>query len=146
MAPMNQTRSHFLLLLALAALAVFMAGCGPNSGPPRIVGQPVNQTAPEGESAIFGVQAQGEQPLKYQWRKNGVDIYAGTFPNYATPPLTPADNGAKFDVVISNSKGSVTSQTATVTVKITAPPPPPPPPPGAKAKKPKKKVRRRRRR
>jgi len=134
MAPMNQTRSHFSSLLALAALAVFMAGCGPNSGPPRIVGQPVNQTAPEGESAIFGVQAQGERPLKYQWRKNGADIYAGTFPNYATPPLTPADNGAKFDVVISNSKGSVTSRAASVTVKFT-PPPPPPPPPAAKAKK-----------
>lgn len=145
MAPMSQTRPHFSPLLALAALAVFIAGCGPHSGPPRIVGQPVNQTAPEGESAIFGVQAEGELPLKYQWRKNGADIYAGTFPNYATPPLTPADNGAKFDVVISNAKGSVTSRPVTVTVKITAPPPPPPPP-AAKAKKAKKKVRRRRRR
>jgi hypothetical protein len=120
-----------------------MFACGdPHSGPPRIVGQPINQTIPAGESAIFGVQAQGKPPLNYQWRKNGQDLYAATFPNYAAPAATAADNGAKFDVVITNSLGSVTSNPVMLTVKI---PPAPPPPPPAKKKKTTKRARRRHR-
>lgn len=139
--------SHYTRLASLivaAVLAALVSGCGgPHSGPPRIVGQPINQTIPLGESAIFGIQVQGESPLTYQWRKNGQDLYAATFPNYATPPTTAADNGAKFDVVITNSLGSVTSNTVTLTVKM---PPAPPPAPAAAPKKPAKKPARRRRR
>lgn len=137
--------THLASLILAAALAALIFGCGgPHSGPPVIVAQPVNETIPLGESAIFGVQVHGEPPLKYQWRKNGQDLYAATFPNYATPPTTAADNGAKFDVVITNSLGTATSTTATLTVKM--PPPPPPPPPAAAKKKPAKKPARRRRR
>lgn len=106
-------------LLALASLGILAAGCSSNSGPPRIILQPVSQTAFVGESATFGVRAQGAQPLHYQWRKNGTDLPLATFPNFATGPTTTADNGSKYQVVIRNSDGSVTSNTVTLTVKST---------------------------
>ena len=144
---MNRPRHHHHLasLVLAAALAALISACGgPHSGPPVIVEQPINETIPLGESAIFAVQVHGEPPLKYQWRKNGQDLYAATFPNYATPPTTAADNGAKLDVVITNSLGTVTSNPVTLTVKM--PPAPPPAPAAAPKKKPAKKPARRRRR
>lgn len=98
---------------------MFAGGCSSNSGPPHIILQPVSQTAFVGESATFGVRAQGKQPLSYQWRKNGADVPLGTFPNCATGPTTTADNGSKYQVVIRNSDGAVTSNTVTLTVKST---------------------------
>lgn len=86
-----------------------------------------------GENAVFGVRANGEEPLKFQWQKNGQDLYAATYPNYSTGPVTAADNGATYDVVITNSRGSVTSSAATLSVKV--PPAPPAPPEKKPAKK-----------
>lgn len=122
---MIRTRFHLSLaslncLLALAALGILAVGCSSNSGPPHIILQPVSQTAFVGESATFGVRAQGAQPLHYQWRKNGADVPGATFPNFATGSIATADNGSKYQVVIQNSEGSTTSKTVTLTVK-TAP-------------------------
>jgi hypothetical protein len=110
-------RSSLGCLAVLAALELLAVGCSSNSGPPRIIEQPVSQTVLVGESATFGVRAKGELPIGYQWRRNGVILTLATFPNYATGQVTAADNGSKFDVVISNSLGSVTSKTVTLTVK-----------------------------
>jgi hypothetical protein len=131
---MDRTRlySYLASLVTVAALGLVLSGCGdPNSGPPRIVDQPVNETVVAGETAIFGVQAHGQRPLTYQWRKNGQDLYAATFPNYAIPPAEVSDNGERFDVVITNSLGSATSKTVSLTVKS----PPAPPPSAAPEKK-----------
>lgn len=142
---MNRTRYQLYLasLVLIAALGLIVSGCDTNhSGPPRIVAQPANQTASVGENAVFGVGVRGKPPLQYQWRKNGQDLYAATYPNYSTGPVDATDNGAKYDVVITNSLGSATSNSATLTVNI---PPAPPPPPETKPekKKPAKKKRRR---
>lgn len=134
---MNRTRYQFYLasLVIIAALGLMVSGCDTNhSGPPRIVDQPANQTAAVGESTVFGVTVHGQPPLQFQWRKNGQDLFAATYPNYSTGPLTAADNGAKYDVVITNSLGSVTSNAATLTVRV--PPAPPAPPEKKPAKKP----------
>jgi hypothetical protein len=56
--------------------------------------------------------------LHYQWRKNGSDIPGATNSSYTTPPTVAADNGSLFSVVVSNSGGSVTSNDATLTVRI----------------------------
>jgi Immunoglobulin domain len=56
--------------------------------------------------------------LNYQWRKNGADIPGATFSSYTTPPTVEADNGSLFSVVVSNGGGSVTSNNATLTVRI----------------------------
>ncbi|MBK7292517.1 MAG: hypothetical protein IPI84_01650 [Holophagaceae bacterium] len=54
--------------------------------------------------------------LAYQWRKNGVALPGATAPSYATPPTVAGDNGAQFDVVVSDGGSSVTSESASLTV------------------------------
>jgi len=56
--------------------------------------------------------------LSFQWLKNGQNITGATSASYTTPPTTAADNGALFSVVVSNGGGSVTSNNATLTVRL----------------------------
>ena len=69
-----------------------------------------------GETATFSVVASGMAPLAYQWQRNGTNIAGATSSSYTTPVLTAADNGASFDVVVSNALGRVTSVTVILTV------------------------------
>jgi hypothetical protein len=62
------------------------------------------------------VNASGTAPLAYQWRKNSANISGATGASYTTPVTTTADNGAQFSVVVTNSVGSATSNSATLTV------------------------------
>jgi hypothetical protein len=94
-----------------------------NSGNPTtasITAQPVNQSVSMGQSATFAVTADGTAPLLYQWRKNAANIANAVSPGYTTPPAVAADNGAKYDVVVSNSVGTVTSVAVTLAVASTA--------------------------
>jgi hypothetical protein len=127
------------------AAAVFLAGCNgvvsttpnaPNGNgstdatAPVITTQPVSQTVSAGQSASFVVVATGSAPLSYQWQRNGVNVAGATSSTYTTAATTTADNAANFDVVVSNSAGTVTSVLASLTVNAVAsggnsPPPPP---------------------
>ncbi len=89
----------------------------PTPAPPSITTQPANRTVPVGALAKFRVTATGAVTLNYQWRKNGVDIVGATRALYTTPATTEADDGALFDVIVSNVAGSVTSNTATLRVR-----------------------------
>ena len=111
----------------MSILVVFsVAGCGGygsgsvNGGAiaPYINIQPANQTVSVGQTATFSVGAAGTPPLPYQWQKNGVDIPGATSSSYTTPATTSADTGTGtiFRVVVSNTAGSVTSNSATLTV------------------------------
>ncbi len=103
---------------ALLLAAVTLAGCSSNSaGGPAIGRQPSNQTSFVTQTVTFAVSVEGAFPLSFQWRKNGVNIAGATDISYTTPPLTLADDGATFSVVVTNPKGSATSDEATVTVK-----------------------------
>ena len=83
---------------------------------PTITTQPANQTVTAGQTATFRVTATGTAPLSYQWQKNGANITGATSAGYTTPATTAADSGSKFDVVVSNTAGSVTSNAASLTV------------------------------
>jgi hypothetical protein len=89
------------------------------SGFPAITTQPVGQTVQIGQSATFAVVATGAAPLSYQWQKNGTAISGATSANYTTPAASVADNGSQFQVVVSNSAGTVTSNPAILTVNPT---------------------------
>lgn len=120
-------RPIFLFQLAGVVAALALAGCagiatsnGSNGGSkavvPTIAAQPASQTVTAGQTATFNVTASGTAPFSYQWQKNNANISGATAASYTTPATTSADNGAKFDVVVSDSAGSVASATATLTV------------------------------
>jgi len=84
---------------------------------PTITTQPASQTIKVGKTAKFSVTAAGTAPFTYQWRKNGMNITGATKASYVTPPVTTADNGSRFSVVVSNSVGNATSNDAVLTVQ-----------------------------
>ena len=83
---------------------------------PLVVTQPTSQAIGSGQTATFSATASGTAPLSYQWGKNGAAISGATAASYTTPPETAS---AQFAVVVSNSVGSVTSNTATLTITTT---------------------------
>lgn len=99
-----------------------LLGCGgggySGSGPvaPAITTQPANQRVVVGQTAIFTVAANGTAPLSYQWQKGTTPISGATASSYTTPATTLTDDASTFQVVVSNSAGSVTSSSATLTV------------------------------
>ena len=82
---------------------------------PALTAQPSNQSVIAGQSATFSVAATGTAPLSYQWKKDGTHISGATSSSYTTPPIS-ADTAALYTVTVSNSLGSVTSNSATVTL------------------------------
>ncbi len=97
-------------------------GAGPNGVveevPPGIASHPQSAAVTSGQTAAFGVIATGTAPLSYQWRRNGVDIPGATSALYVTEPVSESDDGAVFDVVVTNAQGSVTSSTAVLSVAV----------------------------
>lgn len=126
--------------LAASVLSLSLLGCGggggggdgatppsppvapPSPPPPPTATAPTITTSPsagtgvEGQTVTFSVTASGTAPLSYQWRRADVAIPGATAATYTTPPLTLADNGVAYSVVVSNSAGSATSSTALLTV------------------------------
>ncbi len=109
-----------LIALALAGCAGLTSSNNSNTGTkpvaPTIAAQPASQTVTAGQAATFSVKASGTAPLSYQWLKNSANIGGATAATYTTPATIEGDNGAKFDVVVSNSVGSITSSIAILTV------------------------------
>ena len=87
---------------------------------PAILAQPTSQTVIPGQAATFTVVASGTAPLTYQWQRNGTNISAATAASYTTPATATSDSGSTFDVVVTNSNGSVTSNSATLAVNAAA--------------------------
>jgi hypothetical protein len=107
--------------LVLAQLSLFGCGGGGGSGgmaavAPAITAQPAAQRVVVGQTATFSVSASGAAPLGYQWQKGTTPIAGATASSYTTPATTLADDGSAFQVVVANSAGSVTSNSATLTV------------------------------
>jgi len=111
--------------LTLLLLPLLLAGCtgtthlsepASNAVAPTITSQPVSQSVTVGQAATFAVAASGTGPLAYQWQKNGADISGATSSSYTTPPAATSDSGVSYRARISNSSGTVTSSTATLTV------------------------------
>jgi RHS repeat-associated protein len=118
----------------VTAISDSLCGSGSSSGnatislsgvAPFVTGSPTNWTACAGDSVTFVVSASGSLPLSYQWRKGGVNLSDGSTVSGATlsellfSPVATIDNGSTFDVVISNSCGSVTSSPpVTLTVNV----------------------------
>lgn len=88
---------------------------------PSIIVQPADQTVTEPATATFNVTATGSAPLTYQWQRSTAGAFANiagaTTATFVTPATVRAnDNGAQFRVQVTNSAGTATSNTATLTV------------------------------
>jgi hypothetical protein len=109
--------------LVLVAQSSLLFGCGgggsgggANALAPGITAQPADQRVVVGQPATFTVSASGRAPLSYQWQKGTTPISGATASSYTTPATTLADDASTFQVIVSNSAGSVTSNSATLSV------------------------------
>jgi len=123
---------RLLRLVACGYFALFLSGCGSGSASgsgsgtsstqsPAIATQPTSQIVPIDRAATFTVTATGTQPLRYQWSRNGQAIPGATGSSYTTPLVALTDSGSTFQVTVSNSSGSVTSNAAALTAGARAP-------------------------
>lgn len=95
-----------------------LTGISVSSGSePTIVRQPASVALVTGQNATFSVKAISIDPtsLTYQWRTNGTNN-TGLDSTYVYPNVQVSQSGNYFDVIVSNSFGSVTSSRATLTV------------------------------
>ena len=83
--------------------------------PPVITGQPADQVVILGGTATFSVQAI-HAPLTYQWQRDTVDIPGAILATYSLVGVGPGDDMAQFRCVVKNPYGTVTSDTAVLTV------------------------------
>jgi hypothetical protein len=88
---------------------------------PGIATQPASQTISSGATATLSVVATGTAPFTYQWYQGitGTTTPVGTnSSSFTTPALTTTTN---YWVQVTNSAGSVNSNTATITIFSSAP-------------------------
>lgn len=85
-------------------------------GPPSITLQPKGITVAEGTEAIFNVEANGSEPLSYQWYKNDEAITGETSSELKFVAPTEEGEVVEFYCVISNKFDTVTSEVCTLTI------------------------------
>ena len=97
-----------------STLAISLSGTG--IAGLSITTQPFSHSVTAGQAATFDVAAVGSGTLTYQWKKNGTAISGATSSAYTTSATTGSDNGSSFIVVVTDSIGSVASNSASLTV------------------------------
>ncbi|NKF22098.1 DUF3500 domain-containing protein [Solimonas marina] len=115
-------RWSMVMLLVFGAAGLTACGGGSSSdsdssssdSAPTISTEPSSVSVAVGSSATFSVTASGGT-LSYQWYKAGSAISSATSSSYTISSVTSDDAGSYY-VVVTNSYGSTTSSTATLTV------------------------------
>jgi Glycosyl hydrolase family 76/Immunoglobulin I-set domain len=90
---------------------------------PQVVVQPLAHRLYTGGTAQFQVQVEGANPLAYQWRQNGTNLFEGgrimgSQSNSLTITNLALTDTGNYDVVITNSYGSVTSSVANLNMVV----------------------------
>ena len=80
---------------------------------PSISSHPSDLTLDYGDTAAFSVTATGSPSPTYQWRKDGVNLSGAVLSTLSLPNAQEEDAG-DYDVVVTNSAGSITSDEATL--------------------------------
>jgi alpha-tubulin suppressor-like RCC1 family protein len=115
----SQIKQHITVSLVFASVTLLscsdMLHNPRTSGPPVISVQPVSQSVPLGQTVEFLILASGKAPLSYQWRKDSVDIPGASAASLTIDSVTFIDEG-RYSVIVSNSVGSETSRTASLTI------------------------------
>jgi hypothetical protein len=82
---------------------------------PAILAGPVAGAAAIGDPVTLSVEASGEPPPSFQWRRNGVPITGATGRTLTISSAAVSDSGS-YDVVATNASGSALSAAARVAV------------------------------
>ncbi len=98
----------------------FVITGGVTTTAPSITTQPQNQSVVAGGNVTFSVRATGSPAPTFQWTRNGANI-AGAVGADLTLTNVPAASAGTYAVVVTNSAGSVTSNSVTLTVTTPAP-------------------------
>jgi hypothetical protein len=88
---------------------------------PTILVQPTNQTVSAGSEVTFGVSALGDEPLSYQWRKEGIDLVDGGKVSGATDTALTISNAqgnemGAYSAIVRNASGEVKSTEAILSI------------------------------
>ena len=92
---------------------------------PTITTHPIDRNATVGSNVSFTVEANGTDPLAYQWQKNGVNVNGATAATLTLSNVQLADDNSSYRAVVSNIAGSATSNPATLKVLDNNGTPPP---------------------
>jgi alpha-tubulin suppressor-like RCC1 family protein len=82
---------------------------------PTLQSQPAALSVVAGSEAVFAVVARGTEALSYQWRRDGQPIAGANAPVLKLAAVSSAD-ASGYSVLVSNAAGSVTSESATLSV------------------------------
>ena len=82
---------------------------------PYFTVNPVGATLVAGTNRTLTGQANGSQPIGYQWQRNGTNLLGATTTSLALTGLTMADSGA-YTLLASNIAGVSTSTVAPITI------------------------------
>ena len=77
--------------------------------PPSVSVEPAELAVQAGGTAVFSASASGTPPLRYQWRRDGVDIAGARTPTHTLVGASAGDDGAQFSVVVTNEAGASTA-------------------------------------
>ena len=91
--------------------------------PPLISQAPVGTTVMEGDTAVFAVQVKNQDPVRFQWQRDGVDIPGATVATLSLPQVGLVDSGSRFSVVVFNALGSLTNSEVVLLVAPDTRPP-----------------------
>lgn len=86
------------------------------SGKPFVSVNPQSILVSVGEDARFAMAATGNDPITYQWQKNGVDIPGATSSEYIFQNVMLSDSGSLFRAIATNADGSDTTASALLRV------------------------------
>jgi alpha-tubulin suppressor-like RCC1 family protein len=90
--------------------------------PPSLEPLPETTSAAVGADVTLAVDASGTPPLRYQWRKNGVNIPGATNATLTITNVQVSDGGS-YSVVVANIAGAVTSDPTLLIVEVPVVPP-----------------------
>ncbi len=87
-----------------------------STNPPALLMEPEDLAVAELQTAWFRISARGGEPLTFQWWRDGTVLLGERTATLLLENLTTNDSGSRFQCVVTNQYGSVTSRVAVLTV------------------------------
>ncbi len=117
----NDTGNYYLIVTNVSGAATSAVATLDIGIPPSISLQPSGQTNLTGSNVTFTVAADGTAPLNFLWRLNGANLADNSRINGSTNSTLTISNlltsdAGNYDIIITNSVGSITSSVAVLAV------------------------------